>query len=283
MSLTDNSTRTLQVVSGASGTAFTSPNMFETRFPASGFRTGKDEVALKSLTLQYSWDNVSAAKGNNAFSYIWGGVTYPVVLGDGIWSYTNIQEYFEQVMRQNGHYLVDADGEPVYYIQMALNDVLYCISLTVTPVPSVLPTGYTNPAGVTLSGNTPQLVIPASFSSLTGFAAATYPAAVQTSVYQVNSGIPQISDVSSLNLLCNLVDNSGFSLSPNILANFVKPSGQGAGTLITVQPSNLDWVPIQSGQNFPSIILELVDQLRRPVTLRDTAGFVATLAIRRRR
>ena len=282
MSLTDNSTRSLQVVSGASSTTFTSPNLFETRFPTSGYRTGKDEVALKSLTLYYSWSNISAAKNNNTFSYKWGGVTYPVVLAEGIWTYEQIQEYFEQVMRQNGHYLKDSDDAYVYYIKLALNSVLYCISLTVTPVPSVLPAGYTNPAAITLSGNTPQIVIPSGFSTLTGFAAGTYPAAPQTSVYQLNSGIPQISDVSSINLLCNLVDNSGFSLSPKIIANFVVPPGTEPGSLITVQPNNLDWVPVEASQTFPSVTLELVDQLRRPITLRDTAGFVATLSIRRR-
>jgi hypothetical protein len=186
-------------------------------------------------------------------------------------------------MTQNGYYLVDNNGQRVFYITLLVNPTLYCLSLIVTPLPATLPAGWTNPAGVVLGVAGPQLVIPAGFDTVTGFAAATYPAAPQATVYQLNSGVPQITDVSSINIICNLVDNSGFSLSPNILTNFVVPSGQLPGSLVTVQPNNLDWVPIQPQQTFTTITVEFVDQLRRPLIIRDIAGFVAVLSMRRRR
>ena len=281
MSLTD-SARSVAIVSGSSKTTFDGINKFTFSLPTSGYRSGRDEVTMKSLALYYSWPNISSAKGNNTFSYMWNGATFPVVIADGIWSFADLNSYLQQVMAVNGHYLLNASGVKQYYISLTVNSTLYCLSLVIQPIPTVLPIGWSNPAAVVLSGNTPQLIIPSNMVTLTGFAAATYPTVVQTTIYQVNSGIPQISDVTALNILCNLVDNSGFSTSSYVLSSFIVPSGQQSGSLMTIQPVNLDWVPIQGLTQFNEITLELVDQLRRPVTIRDPTGFVAILSLRAR-
>jgi hypothetical protein len=70
MSLSDNATKSIHIVEGAAGTTFEYPNKFTLRLPASGFRTDRDEVALRSLSVYFSWPNISAEKGNNTFSYI---------------------------------------------------------------------------------------------------------------------------------------------------------------------------------------------------------------------
>ena len=281
MSINDSSTRTIQLVAGSGTTSFDGVNTFKLQLPASGFRTGRDEVALKSMSLFYSWPNVSTMLGNNSFSYIWGGTTYPVVIADGMWQFADIMDYLQQVMVKNGHYLKDANGLNVYYINFTVNPVLYCLSLTVTPVPSSLPAGWTNPAGLILSGQTPQLVIPQSMSKLTGFPAGSYPAAAQDIIYQTNSGIPQISGVTSLNVVSTIVNSSGLSLYPNTLTSFTVPSDQRAGSLIQLQPSNLDWVPVRQ-DNFTEIEVSIVDQLYRPVQIRDPAGFVLIMNVRKR-
>jgi len=250
--------------------------------PTSGYQSGKDEVAFKSLSVYFSWANISAAKGNNTFSYIWNGLTFTVIIADGLWGFADVNSYLQQVMALNGHYLLDGSGAKQYFISLTVNPALYCLNLIITPIPTALPVGWTNPGAVALSGNTPQLIIPARFTTFTGFAAATYPAAPQTSTYQANSGVPQVSDVTSLNVLCNLVDNSGFSVSPQVLTSFVVPTGQISGSLITIQPANIDWSPVPQSTTFTVITLELVDQLRRPVTIRDPSGFVVILSLRRR-
>ena len=288
MSLSDNATKSIHIVEGAAGTTFEYPNKFTLRLPASGYSANRDEVALRSLSVYFSWPNISAEKGNNTFSYIWpdGSVTKQVVMADGIWTYGDVQSYLQQVMREAGHYLLDQSGLPVYYISLQLNQTLYCLSLIATPLPAALPSGWTNPAAVNLTAaasKCPQLVIPASLSKFTGFAEGTYPAVAQITVYNVNSGVPQLSDVTSLNLLCNLVDNSGFSLTPNILASFDMAGGQEAGTQIKVLPNERDWVGVVPSQMFTEIVVELVDQRRRPVNIRDPSGFRAVLNVRRRR
>ena len=61
------------------------------------------------------------------------------------------------------------------------------------------------------------------------------------------------------------------------------PTGQEAGTQITERPNERDWVGVVPSQMFTEIVLELVDQRRRPVPIRDPAGFVAILNVRKRR
>ena len=287
MSLRDNATKSIHIVEGAAGTTFEYPNKFVLRLPTSGFQSNIDEVALKSLSVYFSWPNISAEKGNNTFSYIWpAGPVTSVVIADGIWTYPDVSSYLQQVMREAGHYLLDQNGQPVYYLSLQVNSTLYCLSLICTPLPATLPAGWTNPANVNLAAaasKCPQLVIPASLSKFTGFLPGTYPSVPQTTVYGINSGVPQVSDVTSLNLICNLVDNSGFSMTPGILSSFVMASGQEAGTQINVMPNERDWVAIVPSQMFTEIVLELVDQRRRPVAIRDPAGFVAVLNVRRRR
>jgi hypothetical protein len=287
MSLKDNATKSIHIVEGAAGTTFEYPNKFTLRLPASGFQSDRDEVALKSLSVYFSWPNISAEKGNNTFAYVWPDQsTKQVIMADGIWSFPHVQDYLQQVMREAGHYLLDQNGRPVYYISLQVNSTLYCLSLICTPLPATLPAGWTNPAQLNLAaaaGKCPQLVIPASLSKFTGFSPGSYPPNPQTSVYAINSGIPQVSDVTSLNLICNLVDNSGFSLTPGILTSFVMAAGQEAGTQINVLPNERDWVGIIPSKMFTEIELELVDQRRRPVAIRDPSGFVAVLNVRRRR
>jgi hypothetical protein len=280
-SISDSSTRSIQVAGGASQVTFTAPNKFTVRLPASGFRTGKDECALKSLTLHYSWPNVSAAMRNNQLPFKYENVNYSVVLDDGIWNFSDIQAYLEQVMMQYGLYLVNAAGVNVFFISLVANPVLYSLSLTITPVPTALPTGWTNPAGLVLTGKTPQLRILPEMVNLTGFAEGFYPLVPQTSLYQANSGIPQITNVSALNITSNICASSGLSLYPNVLASFVVPSEQRPGSLIQIQPSNLDWVGVQKATTFTEIEVAIVDQLMRPIVLRDPAGFVAIINVRR--
>ena len=115
-------------------------------------------------------------------------------MADGIWSFADVQSYLQQIMRESGHYLLDQNGLPVYYISLQLNSTLYCLSLIARHCHR--PSPRLDQSGQCQSGRRrfkcPQLVIPASLSKFTGFAAGTYPAAAQTSVYAVNSGVPQI-------------------------------------------------------------------------------------------
>ena len=136
-------TKSIQIVSGASNVTFDGVNKFTLQLPQSGLRTPSSEileVALKSMSIYYSWFNISSLKGNNTFKYTWAdGVEKTVVVQDGIWSYGEIRSYLKQQMFANGHYLLDSNGRETYYLDLVLNPALYCLSLTCTPLPAVLP------------------------------------------------------------------------------------------------------------------------------------------------
>lgn len=288
MSLKDNSTRSIQIVAGSSLTTFTSPNVFTYKLPASGYNSGLDEVSLKLLTMYFSWPNISSAKANNSYSYHWPGTSdaFPVVMPDGIWSFDDFNSYLQQVMKSNGHYLLDSNDDEVYYISLVVNGPLYCLSLVVTPLPASLPSGWSNPGGVTFTGalQYPQLIVSAGIATYTGFAAGTYPASQQTgAAFTMNSGIPQLTDVQVINVNCNLVDSGGFTLTPSLLTSFVVPSGTAAGAPVKVEPMSPDWAPVGRNQNYSEIAIRLTDQYGKALNIRDPTGFVATLSIRRRR
>ena len=271
----------LQVVSGSQDVTFTSPNQFTFRMPNSYISGNRDRLSLKSLFMYYSWFNITAAKNNNSFSYIWSnGTTYPVVLSDGIWSFADLQAYLQQVMKLNNHYLTDATGTDQFYLSIQANSVSYRISLTSTPVPTALPAGWTAPGGFAYPGvaTTPRLIVPATaFQAFTGFVAATYPAAVQATIYQVNStNIPQVTDSSSLQLLTNLAYNE-YAPDQRTLTSFNLTPGTVPGTLISQVPPYQDWVAVQPNTGFQTITLLLVDQLSRAVKIEDPSGFICTL------
>lgn len=272
----------IQVVSGAPGVTFTEPNKFSFTMTNQYSARDGDRVSLKSLRMYYSWFNISAKKNNNQFSYIWvDGSTHQVTIEDGIWNYSDFQAYVNLVMRQKGHYLMNG-SIPVYFIRFDVNGVFYRISLTCTPVPAVLPEGWTAPAGwiAPSSDKTPQVVLPtAAIRSYLGFAAGTYPAATQSTLYQVNGSlVPQVTDISSLQLHTNLTDNE-YGPDARTLAAFHVEPGTASGSLISEVPFYQDWIPVQANKRYTEITLELVNQNGNPVKIEDPTGFICTLTI----
>ena len=271
----------LQVVSGAENVQFVAPNKFIYSLPRPYLSGQNDKVSLKSLRLYYSWFNMSAAKNNDQFSYIWvDGSEHSVVLPDGMWDYGAFQSYLEEVLTSRGHYLIDADGRPVHFIEFVANSVVYRISLVIRPVPAVLPENWTAPAGFVFPPNdtTPQLIVPpTNITQYLGFSAGTYPAAPQTTVFQMNGQtVPQVTDITSLQIQTNIVSND-FGPDHRTLHTFNVGQDTLPGAMLSEVPFYPDWIPIQSSSRFNQVELELVDQLSRPVRIEDPSGFICTL------
>jgi hypothetical protein len=276
----------LQLVSGAPNVTFTAPNKFTFKLPSQYESGDNDRVSLKSLRLYYSWFNITAAKKNNSFSYTWSDNTvHTVTLPDGIWDYANFQKYLEQVMFSKKHYLLDSNNRPVYYIKFESNSVFYRISLSVSAVPAVLPSGYTAPAGwvAPATNKTPLVNIPATaIRSYLGFETGSYPPVAQATLYQVNgANVPQVTDMTSLMIQSNLVNNE-YGPDARTLSSFNVEPGAAAGSLISEVPFYQDWIPVQPMSKFRQITLSLVDQNSRPVKIEDTAGFICTLNLERK-
>lgn len=276
----------LQLVSGAPNVTFTAPNKFTLTLPSQYESGDNDRVSLKSLRLYYSWFNMTAAKNNSTFSYTWvDNTVHTVTLKDGIWGYVDFQKHLEQVMLSKKHYLLDSNNRPVYYIKFESNPVFYRISLSVSAVPAVLPAGYTAPAGwvAPATDKTPLVNIPATaIRSYLGFETGSYPAVAQATLYQVNgANVPQVTDISSLMIQSNLVNNE-YGPDARTLASFNVEPGSAPGSTISEVPFYQDWIPVQPMSKFRQVTLSLVDQNSRPVKIEDTAGFICTINLERK-
>ena len=239
----------------------------------------KSYVALASLSIPYSWNNITTAFDNNSFSYVINNQTRVITLPEGSYQYQDFQDYLETQMFANGDYLLDSDGTPVYFIKIELNPIYYSLTITCKKIPSVLPSGWSNPSGLSLSASTPQLIVPnTNIQNYLGFSAGTYPVLPATSDYYVNSNsTPIVSVVSSVLIKCNMSNNFGYSNPINALYDFTCNSGS-FGNQIEIRPTNLLWNPcISDSLNYVEV--ELCTQSNVPLVMKDVNNIVCNLSV----
>ena len=245
-----------------------------------------DQIALSNINIYFSWFNITSQYNNNFFQYIWtdggGGYTYDVLIPDGAYEISTLNAYFQFIMVQNGHYLVDDEKNYVYYAEIVLNPTYYAVEIKTYPLPTALPSGWTNPAGVMFPAvaSTPQVIIPATnIRTLLGFDAGTYPSAVQSTAYNVLSqNTPQVATVQSVILLCSLLNNT--LTNPNTFLYSIAPSNTQFGQLISVAVPELIFTDIVSG-SYDSFEITLVDQNYVPLVVKDN-NLIIQLVVRKR-
>lgn len=245
--------------------------------------SNEDEIAISNLSIAYSFYSISAAQNNNTFQYVNGsGITRTVLFPDGIYEYSDINSFLELVMTTNLDYILDDQQNPIFFINIAANPTISKLTFTFTKIYSVLPTGYSQPSGstMTLSGQTMQLIIPSSNIRYTlGLNAQTLPSSPGVSDFFANSDfIPCISPNTSIQILCNLV-NSLHSNPSTSLFDFV-PQGN-IGSLLFLEPKNLLWCKCASG-TFGSISLIFCNQSGVMINVIDQNAITANLVIRRK-
>ena len=114
------------VSSGNANFSAMEPNKLVFKLPNGLSLTGRDQIALKSLSLPYSWRNITSTLNNNSFHYRFSeGPSKQVTISDGNYSFTDFIGYFEFVLDQNGDYLVDDQNNHVYFIKFDINSVYY--------------------------------------------------------------------------------------------------------------------------------------------------------------
>jgi len=223
---------------------------------------------------------------NNKFSYIWtdgsGSTTINITIQDGAYNVATINAYLQYIMLSNGHYLIDADGQYVYYLEMVVNPTYYAIEFRAYPLPTSLPSGWTNPASIVFpaTASTPQFIIPnTDIQQLLGFPAGTYPSAVQSTTYNTLSpNTPIITEVQSIIVLCSLLNNR-LSVPNTILYSFTIGNRQ-FGELIYFSVPELIFTDIQDGF-YDRFELQFVDQNFNPLGINDT-NLVVQLVVRKR-
>lgn len=235
----------------------------------------REKVAVTEVSCYYSWYNITSALNNNTYQFTFTEsgttTTYTVTMPDGFYSVADLNTYLQSVCISNGLYLVDAAGDYVYYIEIVDNPTYYSIQLNNYAFPAALPSGYTNPEGLTFDGTAycTQFIIPANaFQQVIGFNAATIPSAVgATDVATLSDFTPQVTPVESVILSCNLINNR-YSNPPSLLYPFT--AGDTLfGSLITSSPNNLLYLDCQDGY-YNNIEIRFLDQSYNLLQLRDT-------------
>lgn len=251
-----------------------------------GGQTFKDaKIAIGNVNLYYSWFNITAAYGNNKFSFIWPNnnttTTYNVTIPDGNYSVSSLNTYIQQFCLNNSLYLTDSGGNKRYYILCQTNSSYYSVEFDFSPIPNAADAAtasLTAPGGWpgfnTASNKIPQLIVPASttlnsFSTLIGYAAGTFPASnTSTVIVGVQSTFaPQVSPVKSIIVAASLVSNK-LGVNNQVLGAFAYTSTT-FGQLINYAPSFPFYIDIADG-SYNNIMLTFYDNNFNPLPIYDS-------------
>ena len=243
--------------------------------PAGSINLAKSEIGLESISIPYSWFNISTANNNRIFSIAWptgsvGFIYMSVVIDTGFFQISSLNAFLQNWQILNNLYLIDDQGQYVYYIELVTNETFYRVQLNLYEVPISLPTGWTNPSGPlftfpTVTGRRPMVTIGSdnNFGKLIGFSPGTYTAAAQ-----LGGLIPQLSPVTQVIVQVSNIDNK-YSNLPNNLHAFTIINTQ-FGSMIFIEPSNITYVDLtDTSVNF--IDIKLVDQDYNQLPFQDTA------------
>lgn len=260
------------------------------KFPLGSQPTFKkgDKIALASLSMYYSWPSITAANGNNTFTYTWIDASVnTITVPDGFYTIADLNSYLQYKLIANNHYATTSTGSYVYFFNFSANSVKYAIQLDVSPVPTsatATTNGWTVASGASwtwpASSTLPQLTIPSSNSikDIIGFTPGTYPPTGSTSsssVYSHTSDYtPQVTPVSSVIVTCSLLDNK-YSIPNNLLYSF--SPNVAYGSQIAVNPNTqtfVDMLPVTT----PEFSVTFLDQNFKKLPIKDT-NVVILLAI----
>ena len=284
------------VLNSTNVTSSSTNTNFKYNFINGGFQLKDMEMCVSSITLPYSFYNVSSYYNNRTFSLIFpkGATTQTisVTLPEGFYTVTDINSYIQQICLDNGAYLIDSTGNYVYYQQLVYNSTYYSVQLLLYPVPTTLPTGYSYASAGTLytsstnlptTSYTPQLVLASSGSIATiiGFkTGTTYPSAQSTANQSILSTLTPVgSTVNSIIMQCSLVNNP--VTSPSDILDSLPIHNSTFGSNITYEPSFEKFISLSDG-TFNNFTFSFRDQNLNEIYARDPNVSI-TLIIRQKK
>jgi len=259
------------------------------RFPNSV--TFKDNyIAVSSVSMYYSWFNITSAYQNNTFSYNWTvgttTTTYTITIPDGLYEVITLNALLQYNMIANGTYLIDSSGKNAYYAELILNPSRYAVQINTFLVPTSLPTGYTQPSnwvGYPTSTFNPVITIPAKLNVILGYTAGFATNANTGNAYTPPAGSTTVSKngFGTLSYISttppNLQPNSSiyFAMS-NINNPYTQPSSiiyslvpQGeVGTLINERPPQFMWNKMIDG-TYNELRLTFLGTDLQPIQIND--------------
>ena len=228
-------------------------NSYQFNFINGMYKLSDDSaISISSVTIPYSWFNVTSNYNNKSFNITWvnsGASMTTYTLPDGFYSVADLNSYIQQLCITNGWYLVDSNGNNVYYIALSSNQNYYAVQLLLFQVPTSLPSGYSAPsnwAGYPSSSIAPSFGLNASGSiaSIIGFPGGVSYGGGVANVSQLSTTTPNLTPVNSLVVRCSLCDNN-VTMPSDILDSI--PINATFGSNITYTPSFEKWVRCKPG------------------------------------
>jgi hypothetical protein len=244
------------------------------------------EICISNITLPYSFYNVTIAYNNRSFNLYFptgaGETLFNILLPDQCFmTVTDINAYMQQQMILNGLYLINPQGKYVYYATFLYNPTTYGVQLICQTVPTSLPSGsWTQPTswiGYPTTSRTPRINIPSTnnFGKIIGFVAGNYPnTASLTDRSFLNTLVPLGSNINSIIITCNLIDNAvGF---PSNILDTMPISNTTFGSNLNYSPPALKWVKMVSG-TYQKMEIQFVDQNLNAMNIIDNNVCISLL------
>ena len=94
----------------------------------------KHSLAIDRLTMTYSWYNIRSDYKNNTIKYTndRGVNWYTITFKDGMYSYTDINDYLHQYMEQKNHHTTDSQGNKKFHMNISFILSTYRVLITFT-------------------------------------------------------------------------------------------------------------------------------------------------------
>jgi len=238
------------------------------------------ELALISASMYYTWFNISEELGNRRFDFKYYDAndvlqTFELELDEGLYEISDINKFLQFKFIEEGVYLVNSDGDNVYYAEFVINPVRNSVDINTYTVPNTLPTDWSLPSSGAWSTGLPtvvhnvSLVLLSKFNDIVG-----YDADFETGL-AVGGGVtitknstksPNVNPNSSVLVEVSIVDNP-YGIPANIIYAIVPTVGVGG--LISVNPPEYAFIPIKNGV-YNNLRLRLLNKdTLNPLTIAD--------------
>jgi len=187
----------------------------------------------------------------------------------------DINKYLQYELKKAGLYLVDDQKRDVFYIEIITNPSLYRIEIRSYVCPNSLPVGWSNPGQYTFHNNVGERValevFDNPFSKLIGFTPGLY-----NKESSLSQNVPELNPNSSIIMQCSLINNH-FSNNNTLYA--FNASGIKFGSLLTAEPSDIQFVPIATG-TYHDLTIQFRNENNEFVDIPDYSSVLIYLLIK---
>lgn len=266
----------------------TSNTIFQYKFINGSFQIPDDStICISSVSIPYAWFNISQANNNNTFVIIdWLLVSHTITLANGFYQQQDVQNYIQEYCLNNGLYLVNASGDPVFFLFIITNTNYYSDQLLTYIVPtaaqfqpSTVGNAYygwstgTGWVGFPTVATAPSLqVLNNNFQQFLGFNNGTYGGGTTNSSI-LSQFTPNTTVVNSLTMSISIVQNP-CQTPTNIIDNI--PITSTFGSNIVYEPKYKKEIKVAGG-TYSNFIINILDQNFNPINSEDPNTTISLL------